>query len=1229
MLVVGEYKGQGTYLFAVSVSQLTSRWNVMAYEPIDGSEGQTLVVDELLTANQARFQAYTIASAICTGKGKVTKYYGDLGIVSQLISKFDQFEVTPYLFNGEEFQADTYTMALESMRILPIMYGYSNVRPMKDLAYIPVKQRTAKPLESLLMSMKRGDIKSYDEIMREYDTSWMRDASGKNIKDYSIVNTPEQFGQLMATLKRENPEVMSIDTETTGTEIYEYPGAVERRDEIAGMSLSWRKDQGIYIPFLSTRMETLDYHEVMEDLQPFLNSRKVLVAHNAPFDYRVFYSYGTVINITDDTQVMAFLLDSRVSKGSKGLKLLTRQYFGHETLELDDILGKGFTAKLVPEIDPDLIRIYACADTDYTLQLYWIQLQQIKKLQRLSYQLDRKLTPMLAVADYYGVNIDEQLLSTLSSINMADIEKVEQLATTYYYEIGMRLQATKFLKYKYGEDVTFTNSEISEIAEDPDFRTTCEPLFQKQTKKGGPLQLTSSSDVVYIMYTLLEYKITRISPDSGKPQADAEALDDLMYYKASEPAPFLKEDLRSSIVNSSIRVHADETVLISKARLESYMYPFAYLLSVHRSLTKLQNSFFDKLLSESVCHRYYTRNSQTSAETGRVINPVQTLIGALKKLVIPYSKDHYMIVFDKSQIEYRVMIGLANEYWKAVMAKVPDNEKEQLMAKALDRLVDRLDSAEADYHREGGAIFIDTTPEDMTKQERDSVKSIHFSVPFGAGAYSISKGELRTADDVQEEADIVHNTQSKLAAWSNHLFPLQHYLNYCRTRSEIPVSDDMLPELLKGGQYGMVKNPTGRVRYFDLSDKSFKAISRIRRQVGNFPIQSFAREIFFKELYSLRNALIRDGLIKDYVDKTTALMHVFVHDESTLQIPKTHHPFRMYRYLLDHCVTHLKGHPTYFMGTSVVNNWYDGKEDKYEATYDFVKTMAEEYEKNPNKFESEAWTEDVSQYVYNYICKYMTDRFMQEIERIQKMAPDYYTIEPTFFMSHFKNYFLKSRVALYNQPLRKAEYTTDPMLKNKYDNIIFQHITQFIKEARPDEYAKFRLIFNGVSVALQDLEDSSDDMWELGTFDVTTASFDDLLSDSMSDNADREEQISAEFALLTDQGYSVPANFGGSERRLVVAEKTDGTGNSKRLWFTDWNNRIVIDVSNLNQNGFSELVAYLKKFVHEDGSPLCFAQGANVTDSNAKVIPNFDDEIIYNIFVGNPRSNVNQTKHFE
>ena len=54
----------------------------------------------------------------------------------------------------------------------------------------------------------------------------------------------------------------------------------------------------------------------------------------------------------------------------------------------------------------------------------------------------------------------------------------------------------------------------------------------------------------------------------------------------------------------------------------------------------------------------------TSAETGRVINKIQTLEGSLKELVVPRDSDWYMIVFDKSQIEFRVMLGLAATYWK-------------------------------------------------------------------------------------------------------------------------------------------------------------------------------------------------------------------------------------------------------------------------------------------------------------------------------------------------------------------------------------------------------------------------------------------------------------------------------------------------------------------------------------------------------------------------------------
>ena len=128
-------------------------------------------------------------------------------------------------------------------------------------------------------------------------------------------------------------------------------------------------------------------------------------------------------------------------------------------------------------------------------------------------------------------------------------------------------------------------------------------------------------------------------------------------------------------------------------------------------------------------------------------------------MVIPYTDDYYMCVFDMSQIEYRVMIGLACNYWDAEINALKDEDQKLLLkSRDISHLAKRLANPESDYHREGGAIFIGTTPEDMTKQQRSSVKAIHFSVPYGAGVRSIAKNDLRKARTQQQAEDAISKT---------------------------------------------------------------------------------------------------------------------------------------------------------------------------------------------------------------------------------------------------------------------------------------------------------------------------------------------------------------------------------------------------------------------------------------------------------------------------------------
>lgn len=1225
MHLIGRYTTDVTRIFTITTSSLKSRWNIYSVTALDDSTSVQLMPMDLQRSNLAAYNSYLLSSCICVGKGDIKSAYGNVTLVQQLLKILSDMELLDNIFLYQQ-DLGTFTQGFTTVEILSVTSSISNVRAISGVNYNPYDGSTEYFRKRLAYSIGKRNLKTYEEVLQTYNIAWMyRD--DKLIKDYRLITSEEDLEWVISELSSPAVDLVAIDTETTGLNFFWYGGNTTRRSNICGMSLSWRDDQGIYIPFLSTRVPTMDFEATFSRLYPIL-AKKHLVAHNGLFDQRVFYSYGYLIKLAHDTMIMEFNIDPMVSKGSKALKIMTRKYFGHETLELEDILGAKFNPELIPEIDGELIKIYACADTDYVLKLYHHLKQFITDPN--AYKLDMQITEILSIAEFYSTKIDTNLLETLAEINRRDLATVENILYRYIEEIGMQTQAIKFLKSVYGSEYLPTAAEISEVVNNPTFQSRIHSLFIKQTKKAQTssnpedqkLQISSSKDIVHIMYNILDYPVTQIDPVTGNWKANEDAILDLLSYSAEEPVKFLREDVKSAIADYDIPHKPDEEILISKKMFESYQFPFAYLLEKWRALYKFQTSFFNKLQSENTDGWYCTTNSMTSAETARVINPIQTLVGALKRLVVPHSKDYYMVIFDMAQIEFRVMLGLANNYWMALTKVAPPDIFDTLNAKNLEFLIEKLNNAEADYHREGGAIFAGCTPEDMTKAQRSKVKAVHFSVPYGAGAYSIAESRLRDARSDRERADIIADTEATLAAWRKNLYPLYYYLEAKRDKALTQVDSSQLPPLLKGRTWGMVDNPMGRHRWFSLDNLTPKNIAGIRRQAGNYPIQSFAREIFFTAMLRLYKRLKREGYITGKVGEEKVIMSTFIHDECHLQVHKSIHPYKMYKMILEECLIQLKGHPNYYMGISIVDNWEEGKADKFEAPVDFVRQCVHEYDAAPEKFADGIYQQSTSEsqkdFVFRHICKYMAHRFRKEIELLQSSEEDPYLIDPKHILKVFKNYFLKTRYWLYTTPNRLAEYDFDPDLSSE-ENKILKYLDAYLYDDDPNNWARYRILFHGEEIPLSSMRKPDAEQDALNDADsdiITDLSLDldlDFESDFEEDKREQEEYYRREYYLLTDTEVSVPLRINKATGNVC---EEDTVRESPPVWnsvsWEDFLGRVVVNIKGAQKNNVLNATRYLRAFRSDQGRPLIFFDGKEL-DAKVKVSPLFDKKTLYDI----------------
>ena len=144
---------------------------------------------------------------------------------------------------------------------------------------------------------------------------------------------------------------------------------------IVGISLSVEAGSAIYIPLQHFDGGNADPEIIIPYLCTALwtNPSVTKVAHNLAFEAQFLYALGIVLQAPCYDTIAAAQLTLKSDYefrglGDSGLKTLVPKLLGVELPTFEEVTGGRFFDELPPD-DPETIR-YACADSDYALQLY-------------------------------------------------------------------------------------------------------------------------------------------------------------------------------------------------------------------------------------------------------------------------------------------------------------------------------------------------------------------------------------------------------------------------------------------------------------------------------------------------------------------------------------------------------------------------------------------------------------------------------------------------------------------------------------------------------------------------------------------------------------------------------------------------------------------------------------------------------------------------------------------
>ncbi len=257
------------------------------------------------------------------------------------------------------------------------------------------------------------------DLFHQGDNSGLLEFSDKDSAktvphDYKLVETEADIKALVELLSQQQQFV--FDTETTNIDVYSA--------ELVGVSFAIKAHEAWYLPMPAEREAC---QTKLELLRPLFENESILkIGQNLKYDISMLAQYGvSVKGKMFDTMLAHYLLEP---EQRHNMDYLAEVYLNYLTIPIEDLIGKGRQQKTMREVPVELVKEYAAEDADITLQLYEKLLPLLKDngVEKLFYEIEMPLVPVLSRMEANGVKIDTENLQQISEAFGMEIQKIEE-----------------------------------------------------------------------------------------------------------------------------------------------------------------------------------------------------------------------------------------------------------------------------------------------------------------------------------------------------------------------------------------------------------------------------------------------------------------------------------------------------------------------------------------------------------------------------------------------------------------------------------------------------------------------------------------------------------------------------------------------------------------------------------------------------------------------------------
>lgn len=257
-----------------------------------------------------------------------------------------------------------------------------------------------------------------------------QDISGENVSVENIqgFNTLENTGHFYQTIQSgmfTNLFLQNLMKQTSVCFDTKTSGSNPISARLVGISFSWERGKGFYLPFPDDEFEA---QKLAEMIRPFFESENIeKIGQNLKFDLKVLANYDIEVKgPLFDTMLAHYIINPDMRHN---MEVLSETYLNYSPMAVEKLIGKrGKNQNRLRDVEIDKQTEYAVEHADITLQLKHFFANELKDAdnEKLFQEMEIPLLRVLASMETEGIRVDREFLKKLSLALETDIALLEK-----------------------------------------------------------------------------------------------------------------------------------------------------------------------------------------------------------------------------------------------------------------------------------------------------------------------------------------------------------------------------------------------------------------------------------------------------------------------------------------------------------------------------------------------------------------------------------------------------------------------------------------------------------------------------------------------------------------------------------------------------------------------------------------------------------------------------------